>query len=140
MLVAIIIGTHGNLAGELMKSSEMICGLRCNIAAVGFEPGESVDGLVNRYQDALSQLDLTDGVLFLTDLFGGSPYNAACRIAVRNPNTSIVTGVNLPMLLEVCQLAGTSLVELVNIVQSAGKEGIRIFQQVVPQHGKEEEL
>ncbi len=139
-MLAIIIGTHGNFARELLRSCEMICGPRDNTAAVGFEPGESVDALVNKYKDALNNLDLTGGVLFLTDLFGGSPYNAACRIAVENQNIRIVAGVNLPMLLEVCQLSGMSLADVVDVAQSAGKEGIRTFQQIMSNYDSEGEL
>lgn len=139
-MFAIIIGTHGNFARELLRSCEMICGLRVNTAAIGFESGESIDGLANKYQEALNSLDVAGGVLILTDLFGGSPYNAACRLAVENRNIRIVAGVNLPMLLEVCQLTGMSMADVVNVAQSAGKEGIRTFQQMMPHHDSEGEL
>lgn len=139
-MFAIIIGTHGNFARELLRSCEMICGPRVNTAAIGFESGESIDGLANKYQEALNSLDVAGGVLILTDLFGGSPYNAACRLAVENRNIRIVAGVNLPMLLEVCQLTGMPMADVVNVAQSAGKEGIRTFQQMMPHHDSEGEL
>ncbi|MBP2652779.1 MAG: mannose transporter subunit [Firmicutes bacterium] len=133
-MAAIIIGTHGKLSEALLRSCEMICGPRENIAAVTLEPGESVEGLVEKYQAALRNLDVKDGVLFMTDLLGGSPYNAACRIAMEvdaeADNIGIITGANLPMLLEVLNLGNIKIKEYVEVAQTAGKQGIQVFERL----------
>ena len=69
--------------------------------AVTFKPGEGIENLVEKYNKLINELDCTDGVLFMVDLFGGSPFNAASIIAMKNDNMEIVTGVNLPMILEI---------------------------------------
>ncbi len=99
-MLAIIVGTHGNFATELISTCEMICGTLANVKAVTLLPGEGAEDLAKKYEQALAELDTTNGVLFLNDLFGGSPYNAACRIAIQYESYGVVTGVNLPMLIE----------------------------------------
>lgn len=99
-MVAVIIGTHGKFSEELLKSSEMILGKQDNIGYITFKPGEGLEDLVSKYTEVINGLDSKDGVLFMVDLFGGSPYNAASMMAIENENMDVVTGVNLPMLLE----------------------------------------
>ena len=70
-------------------------------------------------------------MLFLNDLFGGSPYNAACRLVIANEAYGIVTGVNLPMLIEMCSAQmmdeGLSIQELMEKAAEAGKTGMQFF-------------
>ncbi|MBU5592452.1 mannose/fructose/sorbose PTS transporter subunit IIA [Clostridium sp. MSJ-4] len=138
-MLGIIIGTHGRFSEELLKTSEMIFGKQENIETVTFEPGEGSEGLVAKYEAALQKLDREKGVLFLVDLFGGSPFNAASRIAINNENMDILTGVNLPMLLEIYGLRETlSLEDIVSIGESSGKEGIRQFKLGLSKEEEEE--
>jgi len=127
-MTAIIVGTHGMFSEELLKSSEMIFGSQENVGSVTFKPGEGLDRLVEKYNNRISELDSTDGVLFMVDLFGGSPFNAASLLAMKNDNMEIVTGVNLPMLLEVFGSRDfSSLSELLVIAQNAGKDAIKVL-------------
>jgi len=139
-MVAIVVGTHGNFSRELIRTCEMILGKRENIAAVTLEPGESTDGLVEKYKKAAKSLDATDGIMFITDLFGGSPYNAACKIAMEEDNVGVVAGVNLSMALEVFSQQNASVEEMVEIAQTAGKEGIRSFNKMELMNHEEEDL
>ena len=100
-MISVIIGTHGIFSEEILKSAEMIFGTQENVGSVTFKPGEGVDDLVEKYNKLISELDCKDGVLFMVDLFGGSPFNAASILAMKHDNMEIVTGVNLPMILEV---------------------------------------
>lgn len=130
-MVAIIIGTHGSFSEEILKSSEMIFGKQKNVSTVTFKPGEGPDNLIAKYKTELEKLDCKDGVLFLVDLFGGSPFNAASRIVAENENMDIVTGINLPMLLEVYGARDFSSVEeLVGISKHSGNEGIKSLNEV----------
>ena len=139
-MVAIIVGTHGNLSRELIRTCEMILGKRENIGAVTLEPGDSADGLVEKYKKTIKSLDGKDGVVFLTDLFGGSPYNAACKIAMTKDNIGVVAGVNLSMALEVFNLQDLPVGEIVEIAQSAGKQGIIAFKKIDVNNHEEEDL
>lgn len=138
-MTAIIIGTHGKFSQEILRSSEMIFGEQENVSAVTFEPGEGPDDLVKKYKKELEQLDLKEGVLFLVDLFGGSPFNAASRIVSENENMDIVTGINLPMLLEVYGVRDSSnFQELVDTAKNAAKEGIKSLKEVLVQEEDDE--
>lgn len=140
-MVAIIIGTHGSFSEQILRSAKMIYGEQENVSSVTFETGEGPDDLVVKYKSEIERLDCKDGVLFLVDLFGGSPFNAASRIASENDNMDIVTGINLPMLLEVYGARKFSSVEeLVSISKQAGSDGIRSLKEIFSQQNDEEIL
>ncbi|VGM95728.1 EIIAB-Man [uncultured Avibacterium sp.] len=126
----IIVATHGKFSEELVNSAAMVYGEDENTHVVTFLPGEGGEHLVEKYQAIIAQLPENEPVLFLVDLFGGSPYNAASRVAtMRGENTDIVTGVNLPMLLEVLDAKdGASLAELVSTAKEVGVAAVRSFQ------------
>ena len=129
-MISVIIGTHGRFSEEILKSAEMIFGVQENVGIVTFKPGEGLDNLLEKYDELISELDCTDGVLFMVDLFGGSPFNAASIIAMKNDNMEIVTGVNLPMILETLGSRDfSSLSELLVIVENSGKEAIRVLNK-----------
>ena len=131
-MISVIIGTHGTFSEEILKSAEMIFGAQENVGSVSFKPGEGVENLVEKYNELISKLDSTDGVLFMVDLFGGSTFNAASIIAMKNDNTEIVAGVNLPMILETLGSRDFSnLQELLAIAENSGKEAIRVFTRKV---------
>ncbi|OOM72498.1 PTS system mannose-specific EIIAB component [Clostridium puniceum] len=140
-MIGVIIATHGNFSEELLKSSEMIFGSQTNVGAVTFKPGEGTENLVDKYNILIDELDCTDGILFMVDLFGGSPFNAASMLALSNNSMEIVTGVNLPMLLEVFGSKDfSSLSELLTIAQNAGKDSIKQLIKKIDKDLEEDDL
>lgn len=143
-MFGIIVGTHGIFAQELLKSCEMICGEQKNVRAVTLVPGEGPDDVVKKYEAAIAELDCDGGVLFLNDLFGGSPYNAACRLVIGNENYGIVTGVSLPMLIEMCSAQmmddGSDIKTLMEKAVDAGKNGTQTFHASQISDDDEEDL
>ena len=136
-MFAIIVGTHGLFAKELVRSCEMICGEQKNVRAVTLVPGEGPDDVVKKYEEAIKELDCSGGVLFLNDLFGGSPYNAACRLVIANEAYGIVTGVSAQMMDE-----GLSIQELMEKAAEAGKSGMQFFHasQIADDDEEEDDL
>jgi len=65
--IAIIIGTHGSAAEQLLKTAEMILGEQDNVAFIDFVPGENAETLIEKYTAKLGGLDTSSGVLFLVD-------------------------------------------------------------------------
>lgn len=129
-MISVIIGTHGMFSEEILKSAEMIFGTQENVGAVTFKPGEGVEALVEKYNMLIKKMDSKDGVLFMVDLFGGSPFNAASLIAVKNENMEIVTGVNLPMILEVLGSRELlSMSELLKVATDSGKDAIKTLSK-----------
>ncbi|ETS30426.1 PTS system D-mannose-specific IIA component [Photorhabdus khanii NC19] len=130
-----MIGTHGAAAEQLLRTAEMLIGEQENVSYIDFVPGENADTLFEKYNSKLAALNTEQGVLFLVDTWGGSPFNAANRIAVDKENYEIITGVNVPMLVEtfMCRDDGPSLTELVSVALETGKEGIRALKTEEPQ-------
>ncbi len=129
-MISVIIGTHGVFSEEILKSAEMIFGSQENVGSVTFKPGEGIDALVGKYNNLINELDSKDGVLFMVDLFGGSPFNAASIIAMKNSNMEIVTGVNLPMILEVLgSREFSTLPELLKIAENSGKDAVKVLNK-----------
>ena len=134
MAIAIIIGTHGTAAEQLLKTTEMLLGEQDNVAFIDFVPGENAETLIEKYNGKISGLDTSGGVLFLVDTWGGSPFNAASRIVVDKPGYDVIAGVNIPMLVET--LMGRddnpSLEELIHIAVEAGREGVKALKTETP--------
>ncbi|KOE64546.1 mannose/fructose/sorbose PTS transporter subunit IIB [Aggregatibacter actinomycetemcomitans] len=126
----IIVATHGKFSEEIVNSAAMVFGEDENCHVVTFLPGEGGEHLVEKYNAIIATLPENEPVLFLVDLFGGSPYNAAARVATGRENTDIVTGISLPMLLEVLDAKnGASLPELVETAKEVGVAAVKSFRQ-----------
>lgn len=125
-MIAVIVATHGELSNEVVKVSEMIFGKQENVGVVTFLKEEKIEDLKRKYNEQLSSLNKDDGVLFLVDIFGGSPFKIASSIALENDNMDIITGVNLPMLLEIYKLRDyLGLKEIVKFTKDSAKNGIK---------------
>jgi PTS system mannose-specific IIA component len=98
--VGIVIASHGDLARAILNSAEMIVGEQDNVVAVCLGPDDNLDSFHASLTTAIEQADGGAGVVVLIDLFGGTPGNAAA-LCLSQRELPIVSGVNLPMLLEV---------------------------------------
>ena len=126
----IIVATHGKFSEEIVNSAAMVFGEDENCHVVTFLPGEGGEHLVEKYNAIIATLPENEPILFLVDLFGGSPYNAAARVATGRENTDIVTGISLPMLLEVLDAKDSaSLAELVETAKEVGVAAVKSFHQ-----------
>lgn len=144
-MISIIIGSHGKLSEELLNTVEMICGKQSNVDTVSLMPGEGIDDILEKYQAAMKNLDISKGLIFLVDVFAGSPFNAATKIVYKEGNMDIVTGVNIPMLLETIMVRDNmELNELVESLKNSGSQGISSFKenfiQEISSNENEEEL
>ena len=116
---------HGRMAEGLVDAMRLIIGEQEGVGTVALQETDSIDELAGRVQAAIKDLDRGDGVLILVDLMGASPFNISARLAMENDRIEVVTGANLPMLLEsAMQREGTSLRGLASIAKNAGIEAI----------------
>nr|WP_237027967.1 PTS mannose transporter subunit IIAB [Pectobacterium polaris] len=122
--------THGATAGPLLKTAEMILGEQSNVVWIDFVPGENAETLIEKYQEKLTQLDTSQGVLFLVDTWGGSPFNAASRLVTDKENHDVIAGVNIPMLAETFMARddNPSFSDLVSIALEAGRDGVKALK------------
>ena len=130
MTIAIVIGTHGWAAEQLLKTAEMLLGEQENVGWIDFVPGENAGTLIEKYTAQLSKLDTSKGVLFLVDTWGGSPFNAASRIVVDKEHYEVVAGVNIPMLVETFMARddNPAFDELVALAVETGREGVKALK------------
>ena len=134
MTIAIIIGTHGWAAEQLLKTAEMLLGQQQNVGWIDFVPGENAETLIEKYQARMADLDTSQGVLFLVDTWGGSPFNAASRIVVDKENYEVIAGVNIPMLVETLMARDDdpTFDELVAMAVETGREGVKALKAKEP--------
>lgn len=136
MSIAIIIATHGVAAEQLLRTTEMLIGEQSDVAYIDFVPGENAETIMEKYQQKLAtDLAHCDQVLFLVDTWGGSPFNAANRVIGEKTNMDIVTGVNVPMLVETFMARddNPSLTELVEVALETGRGGVRALRYQEPE-------
>lgn len=97
----LILAAHGKLAQEVLNSANMVFGQIDRLDTVEFVPGENTENLKAKYQEIIKQYDQKEEILFLVDLFGGSPYNAAFETVIQEERMDVITGLSLPMLIDV---------------------------------------
>ena len=124
-MINILVMSHGEFAEGICKSAEMIIGGQENLKPVIFNPGESLDTLVEKLKRAINEFDNDFSHLLLVDIFGGSPSNATALLLAENYKINAVSGVNLPMLLEaLTERENTAADMLVKQLKAAGNDGI----------------
>ena len=127
-MVGIIIATHGEFAAGIKQSASMIFGEQENVESVVFMPSEGPDDLYRKLREAMEKIN-SDEILFLVDLWGGSPFNQANRIFEEAPEKrAIVAGLNLPMLIEAYseRLTATSAHEIAKAILPSAKEEVKV--------------
>jgi len=105
--VQIFIISHGNFSKAILDSAEMIMGEQKNVYAFGLYPGQETDDLKNRVDEKMRELPGGEEVLVLSDLFYGSPFNAMVSL-LNDHRFHHITGINLPVLLEILAERGTN--------------------------------
>lgn len=122
--VAGVIVTHGQLAGELLAAAEMIIGAISHITAVSIGWHDDVEAAHNEIERAIARVSQGQGVLLLTDMFGGTPTNIASMFLAEG-EVEVITGVNLPMVIKLAsQSEEEALAAIARRVRDQGQEGI----------------
>jgi mannose/fructose/sorbose-specific phosphotransferase system IIA component len=120
------------MASGLLDAARMIVGDQEALIDLSLQEMEDVEGLMDKVEAAISQVDMGEGILVLVDLPGASPFNASARIAMQRDGIEVVTGVNLPMLAELLVMRdGSSLEECVEIAKEAGISGVRTLSEIL---------
>lgn len=115
-MVGILLVSHYTLAQSLKETVELIIGHRKNLQAVSISKDDKIDNFSLRLDNAVKSLDTGDGVLILADMFGGSPSNVALSLYAKKEKVGIITGVNLPLVIEALMYSHKGLDELMKII------------------------
>lgn len=129
-MVGVIIITHLDLGETLLKAAENILGAQELCISISLDSNKEMDESISAIQQAVDEVDMGEGVLILTDMFGGTPSNLSMSLLSAG-NCEVVTGVNLPLLLKLFANREMALEDLAVEVKSAGRQGILVAGEVL---------
>lgn len=119
-----VIVSHGQLATELLSAAETVVGELNHITAVSIGWHDDVEAAKAEIERAIKQVSSGNGVLVMTDMFGGTPTNISAMF-LKDGEVEIVTGVNLPMVIKLASYnKECTLSEMAKIVEDQGKQSI----------------
>ena len=130
-MIGMVLVTHGRLAAEFIAALEHVVGAQSNVAAVCIGADDDME---QRRQDilaAVAEVDDGDGVVVLTDMFGGTPSNLAISI-MKEARVEVIAGINLPMLIKLAGLRdGHSIDDAVAQAQESGRKYINVASSLL---------
>ncbi len=130
-MIGIVLVTHGRLAIEFRAALEHVVGAQDQIETVTIGPDDNVEQRRRDIIEAVKKVDSGDGVVILTDMFGGTPSNLAISVMSR-PKVEVLAGINLPMLIKLVKVRDEApLAEAVAAAQESGRKYITIASRVL---------
>ena len=133
-MVGIILASHGDFAKGILQSGEMIFGTQPDVKAVTLQPSEGPDDIRAKMEEAITTFENPEQVLFMVDLWGGTPFNQTSGLINGHEDTwAVVTGLNLPMLIEAfaSRMSMESAQEIAAHVYGVAKEGVRLLPEAL---------
>ena len=133
-MIGLVLVTHGRLAVEFRAALEHVVGPQAQIDTVSIGPEDDAERRRQDILDAVARVDDGNGVILLTDMFGGTPSNLAISVMDAG-RVEVIAGVNLPMLIKLARVRQEKpLAEAIMLAQEAGRKYINVASQVL--HGK----
>jgi mannose PTS system EIIA component len=130
-MIGVVVVTHGQLATELVNAAETIVGDLPRFAAVSIGWHEDTADAREDIAQAVARVDQGQGVLILTDMFGGTPCNLAMTFLARD-NVEVITGVNVPMLIKLAGLQErTGLLDAAREMREQGRNAIWVASDLL---------
>jgi PTS system mannose-specific IIA component len=134
-MIGMVLVTHGRLAEEFVAALEHIVGPQQSVRAVCIGPNDDMEARRAEIIDGVAEVDDGDGVVVLTDMFGGTPSNLAISILDR-ANVEVIAGINLPMLIKLASARETDdLAGAVAQAQEAGRKYINVASALLGEPG-----
>ncbi len=130
-MVGLVVATHGQLADELLRTATGIVGPMERCEGLSITAGSSMEDARRRLGEAIQRVDDGQGVLILTDMFGGTPANLA--LTFLEERIEVVTGVNLPMLLKLAtgRADNLALRPLAELITGYGQKNITLASELL---------
>lgn len=130
-MIGLVIVTHGRLADEFIHAMEHVVGKQAQIEAISIGPEDRMDQRRNEIAAAVTRVETGEGVIILTDMFGGTPSNLAISL-LQEGKIEVVAGLNLPMLVKLARIrVDCNLHKAAAAAQDAGRKYINIASQVL---------
>ena len=129
-MIGLVLVTHGNLAREFLAATEHVVGKQERVAAICIGADEDMEVRRRDIEAAINACDAGQGVIMLTDMFGGTPSNLA--ISLMRRDVEVIAGVNLPMLIKLASVRKTMKVSAaVEAAQEAGRKYIAVASKML---------
>jgi PTS system mannose-specific IIA component len=123
-MIGVVVVAHFKLAREMVAATELIVGRQEQFTYVDIFPDEDVEQIKGRVVSALKSMNSGEGVIILTDMFGGTPSNISLSF-LEEGRVEVVTGVNLPMLIKLVSYRRDKMLpELAEFIAGYGKKNI----------------
>ena len=133
MSVGVVIVTHYRLGEGFLQALRLIVPEARTFHVVATDPSQSVEELRGAIGEALETADEGQGVLILTDMFGGTPSNISLSF-LEDRAVEVVTGLNLPMLIKLATMSEKkSLEDLASFIKSYGRRNISVASEILPE-------
>ena len=130
-MIGLVIVTHGQLATELRRATEHVVGPQDNLETVCIGPDDDMERRRDDIRAAVKRVDADNGVILLTDMFGGTPSNLAISM-LSDGKVEVLAGVNLPMLIKLAEARRTAnLAEASEKARDAGQRYIAIASKIL---------
>ncbi len=130
-MIGMVVVTHGRLAEEFVAATEHVVGAQKQIRAICIGPDDDMELRRREIMEAVSDVDSGEGVVLLSDMFGGTPSNLAISLLEKD-RVEVIAGINLPMLIKLASVRqGASLSEAVDAAKEAGIKYINVASQVL---------
>jgi mannose PTS system EIIA component len=130
-MIGMVLVTHGRLAIEFRAAMEHVVGPQQQVETIMIGPEDDMDQRRLDILAAVHEVDTGDGVVILTDMFGGTPSNLAISV-MNGGKTEVVAGINLPMLIKLASVRGEcDLDRAVIQAQDAGRKYINVASRVL---------
>lgn len=130
-MIGVLVTTHGNLGIEMIRAAELIKGKIKSILHFSIDQSQSVEELKKEISTAIKKLDDGQGVLILTDLFGGTPSNISLSF-LKEDKVEVITGVNLPMLLKITDIREKmNLKDFARFIKEYGQSNISLASEIL---------
>jgi PTS system mannose-specific IIA component len=124
MSIGLLLITHHQIGQEMLEmAADTICTIALRHQNISVTTEDNFDTLLSNVEISIDELEQGDGVLILTDLYGATPGNLACRL-LHTKNIRVVSGLNLPMLLKVFSQLDATLEEAAQMAVEGGKRGV----------------
>ena len=134
-MIGLVLVTHGRLATEFVAAMEHVVGPQEQVATVDIGPEDDMEARRADIVTAVENVDSGEGVILLTDMFGGTPSNLSISVMDRE-NTEVIAGINLPMLIKLASARQNGdLVDAVTSAREAGRKYISVASEVLAGDG-----
>ena len=134
-MIGLVLVTHGRLAVEFIAALEHVVGPQQKVTAVCIGAEDDMEQRRREILDSVAKVEEGDGVVLLTDMFGGTPSNLAISVLDR-ANVEVIAGVNLPMLIKLASVRSTSKLPVAVVqAQEAGRKYINVASQLLADAG-----